>query len=117
MLSKRIEVQHFEIQDPTQAAEQNKLGLLPMWVPRILFPARVLERGIIVNADSDVGVRFSTTKFDALETLSGDDGYLKYTDGSVEWNAGHELFEVECEDMWFIHHGAESSMDHVANKA
>ena len=116
MLSVSVEVQHFEVQNPTQAAEQNKLGLLPVWVSCVLFPACILERGVVVNADGNVGVGIPTTKLDAFETLSRDDRNLKYADGSVEWNAGHELFEVECEDMWFVHHGAEGGMDHLVNE-
>ena len=116
MMPERIIVHHLKIQKPTQTAEQNKLGLLPMWVPCVLLPMCALECGVVVEADSNIRIRFSTTKLVALETLSGDDRHLQYADGSIEWNAGHELFEVEREDIRVVHHGAEGSVDHVVNE-
>ena len=94
VLPDRIVVQHLEVQDATQTAEQNKLGLLPVRVPGVLLPVSVLERGVVVDGEGDVRVGISTAKFVALDTLRRDDRNLEYADGRVEWNAGHELFEV-----------------------
>lgn len=84
---------------------------------RAALVLRLCKLDTLVNTEADEGVGAATAELRTLEVARALDGNLKYTNSRVDRLAGEHLLKVQRKDVRLIHHGAEDTMNGVANES
>ena len=72
--------------------------------------------GSVIEREADIWIRGATSDLRAFHITRRTNNDLESSDGGIERDAGENLFKIEGEDMWIIHHRSQGAVDRVSDE-